>query len=358
VNNQRILLDRNENQYGPSPACLEVLRRVSSAELSFYSRDYERKVKSRLSERLAELHGVPEERILLSYGSEDLLKQAVHCYLREGDTMLIPNLSWWYYKSVASEVGGVTKEFPLEEDTNGFQYDVGRVIERLKAERPRIVLIASPNNPTGHSLSGEQLRALLEESGDTLLILDEAYWGFSENDSDRVSGLVDAHDRLLVLRTFSKFYALARARIGYALAGRALGRLIRFSTRYLGYNFLSEQLALAALTSNDYYAEMKVRIVRERNRYAEKLRAFPGWKPYRSVANFFLARIPDKTTPTLRDELGKKGISIKFFEEERLRDCVRITIGREDQNSIVLAALEEFATHSVRADRAQPIGLR
>lgn len=101
-------LDRNENLYGPAPKCFDVLKSISLQELSFYSRDFTRGLKSRLSEWLATNLDVPETQILLSEGSEDMLKQTVHCYLGPGEKILCPAQSWWYYRALASEVVGET----------------------------------------------------------------------------------------------------------------------------------------------------------------------------------------------------------------------------------------------------------
>lgn len=350
VTNHQILLDRSENPYGPAPACLDVLRNASAQDLSFYSRDYERKVKSKLSERLSELLDLPEEQILLSYGSEDMLKQAVHCYLRPGDKILTPDLSWWYYKSVATEVDGVTVEYSIKESSNRFYYDVMEISEKLKAAQPRILLIASPNNPTGNGLSRTNLKFLLEQLNDTILILDEAYRGFTHAQDDEDPRFVQQYDNLLILRTFSKFYALAALRIGYALTGKKLGRFRKFSARYLGYNVLSERLALAALESSDYYAKIRERIIEDRNRYLSELNSIPGWKAYESDANFILVRTPSGTITALRKLLESKSIKVKFFLDERLHNFVQITIGTREQNEYLLSVLKEFVhlSHPVR----------
>jgi len=349
-----ILLDRNENQYGPAPACFEVLRQVSLHELNFYSRDYERRVKSKLSERLAEDLQLPEERVLLSHGSEDMLKQVIHCYLGPGEKILIPNLSWWYYKSVAAEVDGVTVEYPLIEGAESFFYNVERIIRLVKKEKPRILLIASPNNPTGNSLPYEDLQVVLREVTNTFVVLDEAYSGFTEDSRNDSIQQLKSFDNLLILRTFSKYYALAGVRIGYACAGKNLSRLIRFSTRYLGYNLLSEKLALAALDSQSYYENMRRRIIRERERYIRELSALPGWKPIQSDANFLLARIPHGTGEELKYTLLKKGIAVKFYDEGILRDCIRITVGTEEQNDVLLDALREFSDQRLVVESPVP----
>src|SRR5262245_53869826 len=101
---KRILLDRNENHYGPAPECLDVVREAESELLSSYTRDFERGHYSELSNRIAEQLGVPERRVVLGYGCEDVLKQAVHHYVRAGDTVFVPSASWWYYNAIAGEV--------------------------------------------------------------------------------------------------------------------------------------------------------------------------------------------------------------------------------------------------------------
>jgi histidinol-phosphate aminotransferase len=337
-----ILLDRNENQYGPAPGCLDVLRETKLQELSLYSRDYERKVKSKLSQRLAEDLNLPEDCILLSYGSEDMLKQAIHCYLKPGEKILIPDFSWWYYKSVASEVDGQSIEYPIEERDNRFAHNINEIVKLLKIHQPKILLIASPNNPTGNSFPQEDLRALLKQAPETLVILDEAYKGFTDEEVDSTQ-LVNVSDTLLVLRTFSKLYALAGARIGYACAGKRLSRLTTFSTRYLGYNLLSEKLAMAALDSADYYDEVRRRTVAERERYQREFNGLQDWKTYDSDANFLLVKIPEESKASLKHWMQKRRIALKFFDEERLSSYVRITVGTEAQNDILLSAVKEFA---------------
>ena len=115
-----IVLDRNENQYGPAPECYEALRQANLEQLSLYSREFEHGRKSELSDTLARQIGIPEERLLLSYGSEEMLKQVVHCYLHKDETLLLPKQSWWYYKKVASEVFGKEIEYSLVERDGRF----------------------------------------------------------------------------------------------------------------------------------------------------------------------------------------------------------------------------------------------
>lgn len=337
-----VYLDRNENNYGPAPACYEALKSSGLEFLSWYSKDFTRGVKSTLSERLAQDYRVPETSILLGYGAEDLLKQAVHCYLAKNEKIMIPTHSWWYYKSIAEEKGGLTVEYPMVPGRDAFLYDVDGLLKLAERHQPRLILISSPNNPTGNSLDGNDLMVLLKSIKDTVIVLDEAYWGFSGRPVDHIKDLISQYPELIIIRTFSKYYALAGVRIGYAFLGKNLSSLARFSARYLGYNRISERLALAALDSRDYYTTISQKMIRDKDRYYQTLTGLPGFKAYRSNANFILAEIPEKFKVSLKEFLTQKGLIIKFFNEPKLENCVRITIGTEEQNSKLVNAFKDF----------------
>jgi histidinol-phosphate aminotransferase len=337
-----LYLDRNENLYGPAPKCFEALRAIGIDELSVYSRDFTRGVKSRLSERLANELKIPEQQVLLSEGSEDMLKQAVHCYLGPGEKILCPAQSWWYYQKVAAEVGGETITYSLKEGKDSYFYDVDELIALYQKESPRVVLIASPNNPTGNSFPDEDLKRLTEACRESILVLDEAYWGFADTSNEHIPELIGRYRNIVILRTFSKYYALAGARIGFAAVGASLSRLTKFASRYLGYNRVSETLALAALNSSDYYEETSRLMRADRQWYEEFFAHQPGFRCYRSDANFVLVRIPAGLKQALLAFLEEQGIAVKFFAEAEFVHCIRITLGRTEQNQRLLRAFAEF----------------
>ncbi|HTY39093.1 MAG TPA: aminotransferase class I/II-fold pyridoxal phosphate-dependent enzyme, partial [Bacteroidota bacterium] len=286
--------------------------------------------------------GVPEPQILLSEGSEDMLKQIVHCYLGPGEKVLSPAQSWWYYQKVAAEVGGETITYALNEGTDSFSYNVDEIIELYRKESPRVVLIASPNNPTGNSFPDEDLNRLTEVFRESIVVLDEAYWGFADTSNEHIADLIGRYRNLVVLRTFSKFYALAGARIAFAAVGASLSRLTKFASRYLGYNRISEALALAALDSPAYYETISLAMRQDRTAYREFFTEKPGFRFFHSDANFVLVRIPAEMKEPLRAFLAGRNIAVKFFSEPEFTSCIRITIGTTEQNRMVLAALGEF----------------
>jgi histidinol-phosphate aminotransferase len=337
-----ILLDRNENRYGPAPQCLAVLKEATPELLFNYTRDFQRGYYSELSRKLAEMHGVPEKRIVLGYGCEDLLKQAIHHWIRRGDRCLIPSASWWYYRSIADEVGGVTVEYPILEQPTTYSYDIEALL-RIQRETPaRVLLISSPNNPTGNLFPRRRLEEMLEQFRDAIVVYDEAYWGFSREQPEDLTAMTQSHPNLLVLRTFSKLYALAGARIGYGIAGAGLDSFLKFSARNLGYNRLSERLALAALSNPGYYESIRLHMVTDRQTILDALRGFPGIRAYDSDANFVLARFPAAAVAQVKADLDRRGLIVKFFTEPAFVNCARITLGTSKENASLVAAFQEI----------------
>jgi len=335
-----IYLDRNENNYGPAPACLEVLHQAEPSTLSSYTKAYKRGVKSALSERLANDFRIDEKQVLLGYGAEDILKQVVQCYLGPGQKLMIPAYSWWYYKAIADEVDGENLEYPLLKGDDSFHYDLNTMLQMIEEHRPQLVFVSSPNNPTGNSIEQNDLQMLLKNLQDTIVVLDEAYWYRSEN--HHIIKLISEFPNLVIIRTFSKYYALAGIRIGFALAGKSLEKLIKLSNRYLGYSVLSEQIALAALDSPDYYRKIAEKMDSDRHHYYTELGKIQQLRVFKSDANFILVEMPKPDMEPLKKKLTEKNLVIKFMNEEVLNSHMRITLGTEKENQQVIETIKAF----------------
>jgi len=336
-----IYLDRNENNYGPAPACFEILKNAGIPTLSTYTRVFTRGVKNILSERLSQEFSVPEAQILLGYGAEDLLKQAVRCYLPRGQKLMIPAYSWWYYKAIADEVGGTNSEYPLIKGADSFVFDPGSFLEAYRRERPRVVFFTSPNNPTGNSIPMDELKRVLGRLQDSFVVLDEAY--VYNDEKQHVRDLIALHPRIMVIRTFSKYYALAGLRIGYAVCGTNLGEIAKYNTLYLGFNRLSQDVALAALDSPGYYRSIAAKMDEDKKRYYRELGRIPGFTVFKSDANFILVEIPQEMLNPLKEFLDGLGLFVKFMNEAQLHSHIRITLGTPEQNMRVIDAVKEFA---------------
>ena len=330
-------LDRNEFNFEPSQEVVDAIKNFDIGKFCFYTRIYDQGKKSILSVYLSETFGIPEERVLLGYGAEDLLKNAVHYFLTKGSNrkMLIPKYSWWYYKSIADEVEGETLQYPVYETDESFCYDFAGLEQMIKDVQPRILLVASPNNPTGNGLSPEELdRVISMTSGDTIVLIDEAYASYITSDTRYVRDLVEKHSNVIICRTMSKFYGLPGLRMGFGFTSSSdeMTRFARYSNKYLGYDRLSEDVAIAALKSEDHYRGIADVMDEARQMYHDELGVLPGFKVYKSVANFILIKYPLDKKEALQKAFAEQDYKVKFMNEEDLNEQMRITLGRREQN--------------------------
>jgi len=338
-----IYLDRNESQYGPAPECFNSLKNVGVEQLSQYTRDYARGVKSRVSEKLADWIGVTEKNILLSYGCEGLLKYAVHEFLPHGGTLMIPDKSWWYYAEIAKEVKGTTCEYLITEGETSFHFDIDNMIDVYTSHKPDLVFIASPNNPTGNAMSHEDMKRICAEFKDAIIILDEAYWGFSTLDNANAKELVEHYDNVLIFRTFSKYFALAGIRMGYGICSDRFEKFSNYLTRYLGYSSILENVTLSALDNLDWYQEINKKFKDDMKLYHQTLARYDFIKIFASEANFLMIRLHRDMCKPLQEYLLSHEISVKFFTDDVFNHHMRLSLGTQKQNRFILNAMVIFA---------------
>ncbi|MDO4822752.1 MAG: histidinol-phosphate transaminase [Bacteroidales bacterium] len=330
-------LDRNEFNFQPSQEVVDAIRNFDIGKFCFYTRIYDQGKKSIFSVYLSEMFNIDESRVLLGYGAEDILKNAVHYFLTKGDNnkMLIPKFSWWYYKSIADEVDGNTLQYPVYETEDSFCYDMDGLKKMIDEEKPRILLVASPNNPTGNGLTPDELDKIISmTSGDTIVLIDEAYASYLSSDITYIKRLVDAHPNVIISRTMSKFYGLPGLRMGFGFISQSkeMEKFARFSNKYLGYDRLSEEVAIAAMKSDSHYRDIANVMDEARKMYTEELGVLPGFKVYKSVANFILIKYPVEKKEALQVAFAGEEYKVKFMNEPELNQQMRITLGRKEQN--------------------------
>lgn len=336
-------LDRNEFNFAPSEKVINAVNDFDPNTLCFYTRIYDEGKKSVVSVRLSEIYGVPEKQVLIGYGGEDILKNAVHYYLTKGDnkTILIPEFSWWYYNRIAGECGGETYMYPLYEREDTFAYDVEEVIEYTNRIHPRMLLLASPNNPTGNCLSPEEIGSIMENiPEDTMVLIDEAYASFITTDTAYIAPLVNKYSNLIISRTLSKFYGLPGLRMGFGFMGAGHDNFLSYANKYLGYNRFSESVALAALDSDDHYRKVADEMEWDRQLFKKELGNLPGFKVYKSVANFILVKYPIEIKEALQKAMAEQDYKIKFMTDKGLESCLRITLGRKEQIQVVVDTIK------------------
>jgi histidinol-phosphate aminotransferase len=291
-----------------------------------------------LVERMARLYGVPAAQVLVGRGSDEAIDLLVRAFCRAGeDSVVITPPTFGFYKVAARVQGADVIEVPLLPD--GFALDARAVIEA--ASRAKIVFLCSPNNPTGNLLDESDLLRVCDELADRALVcVDEAYLEFTKRPS--LSGRLGEHPNLVVLRTLSKAYALAGARLGTLIANEAVvGLLKRIIPPYAIPASTIEQVL--ALTEAPQCAMAGARIstlVAEREQAATRLAQIQCVvRVHRSDANFLLVEFRDAGRAL---EAGKAvGLLVRDFSRAPgLANCLRISIGTPAQNERLLAALE------------------
>ena len=340
-------LDRNEFNFQPSDMVVEALKNFPPERLGFYTRIYDEGKKSILSVYLSELFGIDEKQVMLGYGGEDLLKQIVHYALTLPDgnkIMLVPKFSWWYYKSIADEVGGETIQYPLYEDEHTYRYDLTRLEEMVQELNAKILLLASPNNPTGNSLTPDEIDQILNKVPEsTYVVIDEAYASYINKDTTYIARLIGKHPNLLIVRTMSKFYGLPGLRMGFGFIGEKLLPFSRYGNKYLGYNRISEDVAIAALKSDAHYRAIADSMEQDRQMYRRELEQLSGFKVYDSQANFILVKYPIELKDRLQAAFKEQDYKVKFMNEPDINTHMRITLGRPEQNRIVADTILKVA---------------
>ncbi|MBR2103467.1 MAG: histidinol-phosphate aminotransferase family protein [Prevotella sp.] len=348
MQNKLNYLDRNEFNFEPSEEVKNAVRQFDLGKFCFYTRIYDEGKKSIFSVYLSQLYGIDEKQIVLGYGAEDLLKKAVHYFLTLGGnkTMLIPKFSWWYYKSIADEVDGTTLQYPVFENGDTFSYDIDGLRQMIADINPKIVLVASPNNPTGNALTPQEMEQLVEMvPQSTIVLVDEAYASFISNDASYIKTLIEKHENIIICRTLSKFYGLPGLRMGFGFVGQGevMNRFTRYANMYLGYDRLSEEVAIAALKSDSHYREIAKVMEEARQMYRNELGALPGFLVYKSLANFVLVKYPIELKERLQKAFAEESYKVKFMNEPGINSHMRITLGRREQNRTVCDTILRIA---------------
>ena len=200
-----------------------------------------------------------------------------------------------------------------------------------------MLLLASPNNPTGNSLTSEEIGRIMENiPSDTMVLIDEAYASFMNMDTGYIAPLVNKYNNLIISRTLSKFYGLPGLRVGFGFIGKGHDQFESYVNKYLGYNRFSEAVALAALDSDEHYRKVADDMEWGRQLYKKELGSLPGFKVYKSVANFILIKYPAEIKDALMEALKVQDYKIKFMSDKGLESCLRITLGRKEQTQTVV----------------------
>jgi histidinol-phosphate aminotransferase len=322
-----VKLDGNENPYGPSARVAAALGHYE------YFHIYPDPNQAWVRDAVARYIKADPEQIILGNGSDELLALACTMFISPGDTMVNAPPTFGMYGFLGQVSGARLVEVPRTED---FQLDLPAV-EAALVNGAKLLFLASPNNPSGNSLPREQLERLLRHGA--VVVVDEAYAEFS---GESAVDLIQSHDNLIVVRTFSKWAGLAGLRAGYAIFPRALADIAWKVKVPYSLSIAAERAVLASLEDTDILKRHVSLIVAERERLTERLAELPWLRPYSSEANFVLCEVRGLPSRDVRDRLRQRGVFVRYFDTPGLRNCLRISVGKPEHTARLMDALREI----------------
>lgn len=323
-----IKLNTNESPFPPSPSAVEAAA-LESGNLQLYSDPESR----RLREKMSEIFGIAPQKIMMVNGSDEALNFAFMAFADEAHPLAFADLTYGFYPVFAQLNHIPYTEIPLKDD---FSIDVSDYLGIGKT-----IVIANPNAPTGLCLPLADIERIVGSNPDNVVIVDEAYVDFGGESAIR---LIDRYDNVLVVGTFSKSRSMAGARLGFAFGNEKLIadlNTIRYSTNPYNVNRMTAAVGIAALSDNDYYMENCEKIKENRAWTAEKLKEL-GFCCIDSSANFIFAKTERMDGGELYEKLKEKGILVRHFTKERIRNYNRITIGTKEQMEAFVEAVKQI----------------
>lgn len=322
-----IKLNTNESPYPPSQNVIKAVNDDEVKDLRLYCDPDCKKLKS----ALAELYGVGVENIFLSNGSDDILNFAFMAYGDNG--AVYPDITYGFYSVFADLHGIKSTVVPLKAD---FTLDNDAFMGRNQ-----LVVIANPNAPTGISISLETIEELVKSNPDSIVLIDEAYVDFG---GESCYKLTKKYKNLLCVQTFSKSRSLAGGRLGFAIADKEIIadlEKIKYSTNPYNINRLTQVAGLATLLDNSYYLDNCKKIIDTREYVSRELKGL-GFSILPSDANFIFAKSDKISGKDLYEKLKDKGVLIRHFGKERIKEFNRITIGSREEMEVFLNKVKEI----------------
>lgn len=331
-----VKLNTNECPYPPSPEVEKTVKDFETGRLRLYP-DPEN---SKLVSAIAKKHGVSEENVFVGNGSDEVLCMCFPAFFDENDTVAYADVTYSFYKVWAHMFDVRSLKIPLDEEFKLLHTDYVN-IQGVKG-----IIICNPNAPTGTAIGRLDLLKIVETNPDKIVIVDEAYGEFA---SASVASRVNDYPNLLVVKTFSKAYALAGARCGYALGNAALIdglKRIKNSMNSYTVNALTEAIVIAALSDKKYYAEIVDKINAQREETADALREL-DFEVLPSSSNFIFARHKFISGSEIYFQLKENGVLVRHFKSDRISDFVRITIGTKEEMKALLTEVKKIVKRSV-----------
>ncbi len=323
-----VKLNTNESPFPPSENAVK--QASESAKKLFLYPDPDVK---ELTELTAKTLGVKKENVIMTNGSDEALNFAFMAYCDSDTPAIFPEISYGFYK-VFAEINSIPyKQIPLRED---FSIAVDDYVKEKGT-----IFIANPNAPTGIYLSLSEIERIIKSDLNRIVVVDEAYIDFGGQSAVR---LIDKYDNLIVTQTFSKSRSMAGARLGFAVANEQIINdlmSIKYSTNPYNVNSMTASAGVGALKDKEYFEDNCKKIIYNRE-WAKTELIKLGFTLTDSSANFLFAKSPDIDGKTLYLKLKERGILVRHFDKERIKEYNRITVGSFSQMQTLIQTIKSI----------------
>ena len=326
---QYIKLNTNESPFAPSEKAI-----AAAAEAAKRLHLYNDPTSRALTDKLAALYGVESDEVIVTNGSDEVLDFAFQAFCDADVPAVFADITYGFYPVFAARSGLPYQLVPLREDFTlniADYFDLGRAL----------VVIANPNAPTGIALSRGEIEQILLHNRDNVVVVDEAYVDFG---AESCVPLIKKYDNLLVTQTFSKSRSLAGGRLGFGIGCKSLIadlHTIRYSTNPYNVNTMTQAAGLGVLCDEDYTRRNCATVMANREWTVAELKK-RGFETTDSKTNFVFAKHPSVSGEYLYTELKKRGVLVRHFTSERIRDYARITIGSREQMEALIKTIDEI----------------
>ncbi len=323
-----VMISANEN---PDDVDQEVRREIEHEIRKVHLNRYPDPLANGLRDLIAEANGLDRDNVIVGNGGDELLFNIALAYGGPGRTMLNipPTFSVYAYNAMLTRTNVV--DIPRLPD---FSIDEDAVVQRVAKGDIDYLIITSPNNPTGDLASEEFVRRVLDAS-DTLVMVDEAYFEFSRR---TVRPLLNEYDNLVVLRTFSKAFSLAGARLGYLLGSEGVINEFKKVRQPYSVDAVSQAIGQVVYKNRARFEKSVDHIIEERGKLVEGISAIGGIEVWPSDSNYVLVRLTD--AGEVWQKLLDAGVLVRDFSKSQyLENCLRISVGSPEENGKFLLEL-------------------
>lgn len=326
--NEKVRLDLNENAWGCSSKVLEAIRHASVSDISLYP------AYKSLINKLAQFYQIGEDNIIISNGGDDSIRCVFDCFVEEGDEILLPVPNYGMFDIFSRIRGSKMIEVLYNED---FSFPAQRLLN-LISEKIKLIIIVNPANPLGTVIAEQDLFETLKKAKDSLVLLDETYFHFV---GKTYIPLIEEHDNLIIVQTFSKVYGLTGLRLGLLFSNEKNIQSLAKVNLPFAVNTLALKAVSAALKDQDFIQQVVKNVATETEFLQMELGKL-GIETHNCKTNFLLMKIGDRADEVYQ-QLQERGILLRNLNNyPLLQGYLRISIGKREDNLKLLEALHQL----------------